>query len=75
MSKPLENLYEEYIKFASEKIQQGASPMEVAAIMLTQALSFYKTAFTDEEYQQMMDQIYDKRNEVKTFAFDTRSLH
>jgi hypothetical protein len=41
--------------------------IEVAAIMMTQALSIYKTSMTAEDYNRMVDSISDSRDHVKTF--------
>jgi len=41
--------------------------MEIAAVMSTQALSLYKTCMSDEDYQRMVETVYNNRNEVKTF--------
>ena len=41
--------------------------MEAAAIMSTLALSLYKTCMSDEDYQRMVKNIYDQRDQVKTF--------
>lgn len=42
-------------------------PMAIAAIMMTQALSIYKTAMSQEDYNRMVDSISANRNQVKTF--------
>jgi hypothetical protein len=41
--------------------------IEIAGIMITQALSMYRTVLSEEDYQQMVKSIYEKRNDVKTF--------
>ena len=43
------------------------SPLEIAAIMMTQALSIYRTSMSENEYNKMVDAISDNRDKVKTF--------
>jgi hypothetical protein len=43
------------------------SPMEVAAIMMTQALSLYRTNMEEDDYNRMVDMISASRTQVKTF--------
>lgn len=62
----LENLYDDYLQFTG-RMCADHSPMAVAAIMMTQALSIYKTTMTVEDYNQMVDSISANRNQVKTF--------
>ncbi len=62
----LENLYDNYLQFTGQMCADH-SPMAVAAIMMTQALSIYKTTMSVEDYNQMVDSISANRNQVKTF--------
>ena len=62
----LENLYEHYLKF-TDQMCVDYDPMAIAAIMMTQALSIYKTAMSQEDYNRMVDSISANRNQVKTF--------
>jgi hypothetical protein len=43
-------------------------PMEVAAIMMTQSLSIYRSGMSDEDYNRMVDSISSNRDNVKTFS-------
>jgi hypothetical protein len=42
-------------------------PLPVAAIMIAQALTIYKSALSPEEYDTMVDNISESRDQVKTF--------
>ena len=42
-------------------------PIEIAAIMTVQALSFYRTVMSEEDYLKMVDSIYQNRFDVQTF--------
>jgi hypothetical protein len=62
----LEELYSKNLAFV-DNLSSEYGAMEVAAIMMAQALSIYKSALSDEDYNNMVDKISDSRNEVKTF--------
>jgi len=62
----LQRLYNQYLEF-TDHMCATHSPMEVAAIMMTQALSLYRTNMTEDEYNKMVDMISASRTQVKTF--------
>jgi hypothetical protein len=62
----LQRLYNNFLEFADHMCTEN-SPMEVAAIMMTQALTIYKSAMSEDEYNQMVDSISESRSKVKTF--------
>jgi hypothetical protein len=61
-----DELYEKYMAFNRIMLEEY-KPMELAAILVIQGLSFYKTVMDEEEYQRIVKTIYDKRNSVHTF--------
>lgn len=62
----IEDLYSKYLQFTSV-MMEDYKDIEIAGIMITQALSMYRTVLSEEDYQQMVKSIYEKRNDVKTF--------
>jgi len=62
----IENLYNSYLEF-TDKMVGEYDPIEVAAIMVIQALSIYKTVLSANEYNAMVDNISDRRDQVHTF--------
>ena len=62
----LQRLYSNFLEFADHMCTEN-SPMEVAAIMMTQALTIYKSAMSEEDYNRMVDNISSSRDKVKTF--------
>jgi hypothetical protein len=62
----LQRLYNNYLEFTDHMCVEH-SPMEVAAIMMTQALSLYRTNMSEDDYNQMVDMISASRTQVKTF--------
>jgi hypothetical protein len=69
MSDNLQNLYSSYLEFTSEMVEQYGA-MEVAAIMMTQSLSIYRTSLDEIDYNNMVDNISSSRNKVKKFIPD-----
>ena len=63
----LQELYDKYLDFTVSMIADG-NTLSVAAIMMAQALSIYKTAMNDEEYNAMVDSISASRDQVKQFT-------
>ena len=63
----LQDLYNSFLEFADQMCSEYG-PMEVAAIMMTQALSLYRTSMDEDEYNQMVDVISASRTQVKTFG-------
>ena len=62
----IEDLYSKYLQFTSV-MMEDYKDIEIAGIMITQALSIYKTVLEEEDYQRMVKSIYERRNDVKTF--------
>lgn len=66
----MEELYSKYLAFTDNMLMEY-EPMYVAAIMMAQALSIYKTSMTEESYNLMVDSISENRNLVQTFTSAT----
>ena len=62
----IEDLYSKYLQFTSV-MMEVYQDIEIAGIMITQALSIYKTVLEEDDYQRMVNSIYERRNDVKTF--------
>ena len=63
----LERIYSNYLEFTDHMVGQY-DPIEVAAIMMAQSLSIYRTTMSEEDYNRMVDSISDNRDKVKTFG-------
>ena len=62
----LQQCYDNFIEFTDHMVGvHGAMP--VAAVMMTQAMSIYRSSLTGDEYQKIIDTISASRNQVKTF--------
>ena len=62
----LQDLYSKYLQFTGVMLEDY-NVLQIAGIMMTQALSLYRTAMPEEEYQLMVKAMYDRRDEIKTF--------
>ena len=62
----IEDLYAKYLQFTGVMLEDYKD-IEIAGIMITQALSMYKTVLEEEDYQRMVKSIYERRNDVNTF--------
>jgi hypothetical protein len=68
--KDLENMYQEYLDFNGKMIEQYDA-LSVAAVMMAQALSIYKTVLSEEDFDNIVDTMSDTRENVKKFTNST----
>lgn len=61
-----EELYKKYMAF-NEVMMEEYLPMEIAAILVIQGLTFYRSFMSEEDYQKIAKSIYDRRDQVQTF--------
>lgn len=66
----LQRLYNNFLEFADHMCAENG-PMEVAGIMMAQALTIYKSAMSEEDYNRIVDSISASRDQVKTFERPT----
>lgn len=71
----LEDLYQEYWIYHSQMIGKGHKPLEIAAILVAQSMSIYKTVLSPEEYDKMVDSIAEQRYKVKELNPEQGSYH
>jgi len=65
--KDLERMYQEYLDFNGKQIEQYDT-LSVAAVMMAQALSIYKTVLSEEDFDDIVDTMSDNREQVKKFT-------
>jgi hypothetical protein len=63
----LTDLYAKYLVFTDE-MSKDHTAIEIAAVMMTQAMSIYKTALSEEDFNNIVDVMSMSRQSVKTFA-------
>ena len=63
----LQELYNEFLEYTSQQVEEYGA-MEVAGIMLAQAMSIYRTALDEIDYNKMVDSISASRSKVQKFT-------
>jgi len=61
-----DDLYRKYMAFNGIMLEEH-DPLEIAATMVIQGLTFYRSFLSEEDYQKMVQSIYNNKDEVKTF--------
>lgn len=70
----LDELYHSYWEVHNEKMGTY-SPLEIAAILMTQSLTIYKTVLDEDDYNKMVDDISNLRDQVKEIPESGSILH
>jgi len=63
----LQELYNIYLGFTDGMVEEYGA-MEVAAIMMAQAMSIYKTGLDEIDYNKIIDNISASRSQVQKFT-------
>jgi len=71
----IDELYQKYWAIHSQMIDKGHSLLEIAAILVAQSMSIYRTVLDEEEYNKMVDSIGDMRDKVKTLSPEQGHYH
>jgi hypothetical protein len=71
----IEDLYQEYWIIHSAMIDKGNSPLEIAAILVAQSMSIYKTVLDSDDYDKMVDDISRLRYNVKELTQEQGNYH
>jgi hypothetical protein len=61
----INELYQEYWAIHAKMIDKEHSPLEIAAILMAQSLSMYKTMLDADEYNSIVDSMSDLRDKVQ----------
>jgi hypothetical protein len=70
MADTMQTLYDDYLTFTNDQVGKN-DPLLVAAIMMAQSLSIYRSVLDDADYSSMVDTIISRRNEVQAFNNQT----
>jgi hypothetical protein len=70
-----EELYQKYWEVHVSMMEQDHNPIEIAAILVAQGLTLYKTALSDEGFHEMVDSISDLRYNIKELKLEQGNLH
>jgi hypothetical protein len=70
----LDDLYQEYWLIHSQKLSTY-DPLEVAAVLMAQAMTIYKTVLDDKDYNKIVDDISTMRDRVKILTPEQGHYH
>jgi hypothetical protein len=70
----LDKLYQDYWTIHAKNLDDY-NPLEVAAVLLAQAMSIYRTVLDDDDYNKMVDDISRLREEVKILTPEQGHYH
>ncbi len=59
-------LYKKYMAFHNVMLE-NYSPLEIAAVISVQSLSFYKTILSEEDYNKIVDAILSRKHLIQPF--------
>jgi hypothetical protein len=60
-------IYVKNLRHLEELVKQY-DPLAVAGVMMTQAMSIYRTALSEEDYEVIVDEICKRKDQVKYFT-------
>lgn len=63
----LESIYMNFLDYVNEHIKVGHDPLEIAAVLMTQSLSMYRTVLSTTEYDNIIDRVVDLKDLVIKF--------
>ncbi|MAV94621.1 MAG: hypothetical protein CMA31_02905 [Euryarchaeota archaeon] len=68
----LEKAYRRFEKLSEELCKDGQhGPLEVAGVMMAQAMRIYKTALADDEFERLVETILESRHGITPFQKPT----
>jgi len=67
-------LYTEYISLTNELLE-NFDVLMIAAIMTTIGFSLYKTSLSDEDYNKIVDSMYDLKDDIATLNNERGYVH
>ena len=71
----LEKIYFQAIALVDELLSKDARAVEIAPILVKTGLEIYKTILNEEEYQKIVNHIYNNRNEIQPLGEQVTELH
>tara|TARA_B110000503_G_scaffold97714_1_gene146580 strand:- start:2649 stop:2897 length:249 start_codon:yes stop_codon:yes gene_type:complete len=71
----ISELYQEYWTFHAKMIGLEHNPLEIAAILMAQSLSMYKTILDKEDYDKIVDNMSELRDKVKPLDENDQYYH
>jgi hypothetical protein len=63
----LELVYYEVLLNIEKLLKNNHDPLEVAAVLTSQALGLYKSVLSDEEYNSVIENIVVKKDDIRSY--------
>jgi hypothetical protein len=60
-----EEIYNSYMTQTNKLLNEENNPLEIAGVMLAQALSIYKTVLNEEDFEGLLNHVLDSRDKVQ----------
>lgn len=75
MSEELNRLYQEYWEFHGTMFDKDINPLEIAAVLIAQGLTLYKTVLEEDDYNKMVNSIMESSHKILKLTPDMGILH
>jgi preprotein translocase subunit SecF len=69
MKDDLDNLYEKYLLFTDQMAGEH-DILAIAAVMMTISMSVYKTVMTDQDYDKILESMFERRSNIQPIIND-----
>lgn len=60
-----EKIYEQYMNQTNKLLNEENNPLEIAGVMLAQALSIYKSVLVEEDFENLLNHVLESRDKVQ----------
>lgn len=61
----MHELYNRVLEFAVREIENGVTPLEIAAMLNTLSVSIYRTVLNEQDFERMVDALHENSPRVK----------
>lgn len=66
----IEAVYEQYMSMTNKLLTEQTDPLQVAGVLMAQAMQLYKTILTEEDYTKLLEKIMSSKDQVRKFTED-----
>lgn len=71
----LDECYSKFLKLSADLIAEEVSPLEVAAAELAIALTIYKSTLSEEDFDRMIQEIVNSKDNVQKIDINPGTIH
>lgn len=73
--KNLVNTYHEFMAVTDRLLKEDIKAIEIAPILIKLGMEIYKTVLPDEDYERMVEYIYEHRDQINDLSDFMPELH